>query len=73
MRTMEVYVDGTLVTTWTSSGTTDVFESIDLSGNAGEVIEVTGVLTDREWLSIMEVGSALPLKGIMTSSSRFGW
>lgn len=31
-RTLEVYVDDVLVTTWTSSGTTDGFESIDISG-----------------------------------------
>lgn len=53
-------MDGALVTTWTSSGTTDGFESIDLTGSAGEVIEVTGVLDALEWLSIIEVSPALP-------------
>lgn len=51
----EVYVDGALITTWTSSGTTDGFESIDLSGSSGQLLEVTGVLADSEWLSITEV------------------
>ena len=48
-------VDGALVTTWTSSGTTAGFESIDLSGTSGSVIDVVGVLGDSEWLSIIEV------------------
>lgn len=51
----QVYVDGELITTWTSSGTTDDFESIDLSGTSGELIEVTGILGESEWLSIVEV------------------
>ena len=54
-RTVEVYVDDTLVTTWTSSGTTLDFESIDLSGFSGQEITDTGVMTDSEWLSITEV------------------
>ncbi|CAM9345152.1 unnamed protein product [Pylaiella littoralis] len=53
-RTVEVYVDAEFVTTWTSSGTTDDFESIDLSGTPGKVIQVTGVLGQSEWLSIVE-------------------
>eukprot|EP00752_Nemacystus_decipiens_P013409 g11873.t1 len=53
-RTMEVYVDGVLVTTWTSSGTTDSFENISMSGSTGQVVEVTGVLGAFEWLSIIE-------------------
>lgn len=56
-RTVEVYVDGVLVTTWTSSGTTLDFESIDLSGSSGQDITITGVLVDSEWLSITEVCS----------------
>ncbi|CAM9345645.1 unnamed protein product [Scytosiphon promiscuus] len=52
--TAEVYVDEVLITTWTSSGTTDDFESIDLSGSSGQLIGVTGVLADSEWLSIVE-------------------
>ena len=50
-----MYVDGVLVTTWTSSGTTAGFESIDLSGTSGSVVEIVGVLGDSEWLSIVEV------------------
>ena len=61
-RTVEVYVDGVLVTTWTSSGTTVGFESIDLSGTSGSVIDVVGVLGDSEWLSIIEVSLATPFK-----------
>ena len=55
MRTVEVYVDGVLVTTWTSSGTTTDFESIDISGTSGTTIEIVGVLGNNEWLSIIEV------------------
>eukprot|EP00903_Cladosiphon_okamuranus_P020463 g18782.t1 len=54
VRTVEVYVDGTIVTTWTSSGTTAGFESVDLSGTSGSTIEIVGVLADKEWLSIIE-------------------
>lgn len=52
---MEVRVDDTLVTAWTSSGTTDEFEAIDLSGTPGQMVEITGVLDDSEWVSIVEV------------------
>lgn len=52
-------MDDVLFTTWTSSGTTDGFESVDLSGVSGEVIAVTGVLTNWEWLSIVEVSLTL--------------
>ena len=55
VRTVEVYVDGVLVTTWTSSGTTTDFESIDISGTSGTAIEIVGVLGNSEWLSIIEV------------------
>lgn len=55
MRTVEVYVNGVVVTTWTSLGTTNGFESIDLSGTSGTTIEIVGVLGDSEWLSIIEV------------------
>lgn len=61
-REMKVYVDNNLVTTWTSSGTTDGFEIIDLSETSGEVIQVTGVLADSQWLSITEVRPACSLK-----------
>ncbi|CAN0452773.1 unnamed protein product, partial [Pylaiella littoralis] len=54
MRTVDVSVDGDLVTTWTSSGTTLDFESIDMSEISGQVITVTGVLDRSEWLSITE-------------------
>ena len=59
-RTIEVYVDGALITTWTSSGTTDGFESVNLSWASGQVIELTGVLDDTEWLSIVEVSLVSP-------------
>ena len=52
---MQVYVDGDMVTTWTSSGTTDGFESIGLTGAAGKAIDIVGVLGESEWLSIIEV------------------
>ena len=52
-------MDGALVTTWTSSGTTDDPESIALTGTSGSVIDVTGVLSDDEWLSIIEVSFLL--------------
>lgn len=56
-----MYVDDELATTWTSSGTTDDFESIDISDMSGEVIEIKGVLADSEWLSIIEVsGNRFP-------------
>lgn len=54
--TAEVYVDDSLIVTWTSSGTTDSYESIDLSGLSGTVITLTGVLAGvSEWFSIVEV------------------
>lgn len=56
-RTVAVSVDGVAVTTWTSSGNTADFESVDLSGQSGQDITVTGVLDDLGWLSIVEVGS----------------
>lgn len=52
---MDVYVDGALVTTWTSSGTTIAPESILFTETSGQVVELTGVLADSEWLSIIEV------------------
>ena len=53
-RTMDIYVDSVLVTTWTNSGTTVDFETVTL-GVTGSTIEVRGVLEDSEWLSVMEV------------------
>ncbi|CAM9688793.1 unnamed protein product, partial [Scytosiphon promiscuus] len=41
VRTMDVFVDGALATTWTSSGTTSDFETIDLSGYYGQDITIT--------------------------------
>ncbi|CBJ29586.1 Likely pseudogene [Ectocarpus siliculosus] len=55
VRTVDVAVDGDLVTTWTSSGTTSGFESVDMSGATGQVVTITGAeLSDSEWLSIVE-------------------
>lgn len=51
---MDIYVDGILSTSWTSSGIISDFETVDL-GVAGQTIELRGVLADSEWLSIMEV------------------
>lgn len=60
VRTVDVSVDGALVTTWTSSGTTTEFEGIDLSGAYGQVLTITGNhLADSYWLSIVEVGPSL--------------
>ena len=56
-RTLQVYVDDVLAATWTSSGDTPGFESIDLSGSSGFVVVVTAVLADMEWIGINEVGS----------------
>ncbi|CAM9298873.1 unnamed protein product, partial [Ectocarpus sp. 12 AP-2014] len=54
VRTVDVTIGGSLATTWTSSGTTDGFTSIDLSGYPGQDITVTGVRNKSEWLSIKE-------------------
>lgn len=51
---MDIYVDGVIVTTWTSSGTTSGFETVEM-GVPGQVIELHGILGDREWISIIEV------------------
>ena len=53
-RTVDIYVDGVIVTTWTSSGTTLDFETITL-GVTGGTVKLRGMLEDSEWLSIMEV------------------
>eukprot|EP00903_Cladosiphon_okamuranus_P021656 g19910.t1 len=53
-RTIVIYVDDNKITTWTSSGMTTGFESVEL-GTQGQVIELRGVLDDSEWLSILEV------------------
>lgn len=68
--TAEVRVDGVLVTTWTSSGTTVGAESIVFSDTtSGQVVEVTGVLGDSEWLSIIEV-SLCPSRRIEATYGR---
>lgn len=53
-RTMDIYVDGAMQTSWTSSGTTTDFENVEL-GVTGQTVELRGVLADSEWLSITEV------------------
>ncbi|CAN0504528.1 unnamed protein product, partial [Ectocarpus sp. 12 AP-2014] len=53
-RTIDISVDGSYAFSWTSSGTTSDFESIDL-GVDGKVVELVGDLQDSEWLSILEV------------------
>ena len=53
-RTVDVYVDDVIVTTWTSSGTTSDFEAVTL-GVTGSTIELRGVLENSEFLSILEV------------------
>lgn len=53
---LDVWVDRSPVTTWTSSGTTDGFETVDLpEGTTGTRIDIHGILEDSEWLSIIEV------------------
>lgn len=56
-RTLEVFVEGRLVTTWTSSGLTSDFETIDLPGRPAQTVELRGVLSRSQWLSIIEVSS----------------
>ena len=58
VRTVEVYVGDVLATTWTSSGTTDGFESIDLSGYSGRYLTVMSLADDLQWLSLVEVSWA---------------
>lgn len=75
-RTFEVYVDDVLDTTWTSSGTTSDFESIDLSGTSGQVIKLTGVLTNSQWLSIVEVSLEVTIytpQRLFATSARSEW
>lgn len=54
-RTLDVYVDEELVTTWTSSGVANDFETIELSGTLGMTVQLRGVLERWEWLTISEV------------------
>lgn len=53
-RTMDIYMNGIKSTTWTSSGTTTAFETVEVIGDA-ETIELRAVLPDTEWISIIEV------------------
>lgn len=64
MRTVDISVDGIFAVTWTSSGTTSDFETIDMSGYAGQDITITGVLDDSEWISIVEVRQDRILAGV---------
>lgn len=63
-----MHVEGVLASTWTSSGTTFNFESIDLSGYSGQYITITGVLADVEWLSIVEVSGRTVLSWLRSST-----
>ncbi|CAM9918634.1 unnamed protein product, partial [Ectocarpus sp. 8 AP-2014] len=69
VRTVDVNVDGSLATTWTSSGTTDGFESIDLSGYSGQDVTVIGVLDTSEWLSITETEIMVLSDGVVSPPS----
>lgn len=53
--TMEVRVDGVLITTYTTAGTDHLPDQIIFTGVSGQVVELTGVLGDSEWLSIVQV------------------
>ncbi|CAM9225364.1 unnamed protein product, partial [Scytosiphon promiscuus] len=64
VRTMEVYVDGALITTYTTTGTTNFFEVVYLSGTPGQVVTITGVLADSEWLSIVETEIMVDSNGV---------
>ncbi len=48
-------MDDVLATTWTSSGTVDGFEAIDMSGYSGRYLTVMSLQDDMEWISIVEV------------------
>lgn len=54
VRTIDIYVDGVFIRSWTSSGTVAGFETVSLNVD-GQTVEMRGVLGDSEWLSIMEV------------------
>lgn len=59
-RTIDVIIDGVVTTTWTSSGTTDGFQRIDISGQSGQVVEIRGDLPQQDsWLSITEASDIL--------------
>ncbi|CAM9622988.1 unnamed protein product [Ectocarpus sp. 6 AP-2014] len=69
-RTMDVYVDQALQTSWTSSGTTNEFETVAL-GVTGQTVELRGVLADSEWLSITEVRALVEDGATDTDDSEF--
>ena len=52
--TFEVRVDGVLITTYTTSGT-DYWDNVLFTDTTGTVIEITGLLAESEWLSIIKV------------------
>ena len=60
-RTIEIYVDGVLATSWTNSGNTAGLELVGL-GVTGQEVMLRGVLDDSEWLSVNEVGIAHSLR-----------
>lgn len=65
---MDIYIDDVEVATWTSSGLTTDFESVEL-GAIGQKIELRGVLGNAEWISITEVGGKIDgswISGMMT-------
>lgn len=51
---MDIYVDGGVVMTWTSSGTSTGFDIAHV-GVRGQIIELRAILADSEWISILEV------------------
>ena len=57
IRPLNIFVDGTLVTTITSSGTTEGFETYELTALQASTVMVQAdePLPDNGWLSIVEV------------------
>lgn len=68
---MNVYVDGVMATSWTSSGTTTDFENVDL-GVTGQAVELRGVLADSEWFSITEVRARCMMMSLCLARSGLG-
>lgn len=54
-REIEVLVDGLKVATWTSSGTSDGPESINIMEASGQVVSIQAVLHAWQWISVVEV------------------
>lgn len=73
MRTLEVFIDDELITTWTSSGTTTDFETIEIGSVPGKIVELRGVLADDEWLSISEVGGGGNAKDLLGKYLIYTW